>query len=351
MNALTALSLFAAVATSASVDLRRRDTPLDVRLVQTGNSGVHASLTNTGSDDLKLFTAGTFLDENAVEKVQVFSGDARLPFDGLRLIISHVGLSEDAFTVVKAGETVEADFDAAELHDLSEGGIFNILTSGAFSSAELNSTEITGTVPFKSNTVVSEEVDGSKALAIHRTFQAKAKRTIVQDDCVGSQRQATIDGINSCAALASAARVAARNDSARLQEYFKSSSDSVASTVEGVFALIEEECGSTTSGKSRYHCTDVYGACSGGVIAYTLPSQSYMVNCPTYFGMLAQNPRCHGQDQGSTILHETTHLRHILGTSDYGGYGYSFVQQLSSEQNLNHADTYTLFAQSVSMGC
>jgi deuterolysin len=198
---------------------------------------------------------------------------------------------------------------------------------------------------------VSEEVDGTKAFATHRTFQEKAKRTIVQDDCVGSQRQATIDGIASCAALASAARAAAKNDPVRLQEFFKSSSDSVASTVEEVYARIEEECGSTTTGASRYHCTDVYGACSGGVIAYTLPSQSYMVNCPTYFEMPAQNPRCHGQDQGSTILHETTHLRHVLGTSDYGGYGYSFVQQLSSEQNLNHADTYTLFAQSVSMGC
>lgn len=74
MYALAVLSLFATVATSAAVDLRRRDTPLDVRLVQTGNSGVHASLINIGPDDLKLFTAGTFLDENAVEKVQVFAG-------------------------------------------------------------------------------------------------------------------------------------------------------------------------------------------------------------------------------------------------------------------------------------
>lgn len=40
-----------------------------------------------------------------------------------------------------------------------------------------------------------------------------------------------------------------------------------------------------------------------------------------------------------------THLRQIKGTSDYGGYGYNFVRSLSAAQNLNHADTYTLFAQ------
>lgn len=46
-----------------------------------------------------------------------------------------------------------------------------------------------------------------------------------------------------------------------------------------------------------------------------------------------------------------THLSEIAGTSDYGGYGYDFVQSLSPAQNLNHADTYTLFAQSIYAGC
>lgn len=231
----------------------------------------------------------------------------RLAFDGLRLTVSHVGLPEESFTIVKSGETIEVDFDAAELHDLSKGGVFDILTSGAFSYADLDSTEIVGTVPFKSNTV-SSKVDGHEAGVIHKTFQDKAKRTIVQDDCTGTQRTATVNGINNCASLASAARSAARSDTARLEEFFKSSSSSVSSTVEGVFARIEDECGSTTSGVSRYYCSDVYGACQPGVIAYALPSQSYMVNCPTYFQMPAASSQCHAQDQQTSKNHAPAKL-------------------------------------------
>jgi deuterolysin len=46
-----------------------------------------------------------------------------------------------------------------------------------------------------------------------------------------------------------------------------------------------------------------------------------------------------------------THLRQVKGTSDYGGYGYQFVRSLSAAQNLNHADTYTLFAQGMLPRC
>lgn len=74
MKFLASLSAIISLASAASVDVGKRSTPLEVKLVQNGNSGVHAALTNNGSEDLKLFTTGTFLDENAVEKVEVFSG-------------------------------------------------------------------------------------------------------------------------------------------------------------------------------------------------------------------------------------------------------------------------------------
>ncbi|KAF4948064.1 hypothetical protein FSARC_13836, partial [Fusarium sarcochroum] len=65
----------------------------------------------------------------------------------------------------------------------------------------------------------------------------------------------------------------------------------------------------------------------------------------------ATTSSCHGQDQGNTNLHEMTHLNQIKGTSDYGGYGYDFIQSLSADQNINHADTYALFANAISLGC
>src|SRR5690242_17345293 len=49
MKFLASLSAIVSLASAASVDLAKRNTPLEVKLVQNGNSGVHAALTNTGS--------------------------------------------------------------------------------------------------------------------------------------------------------------------------------------------------------------------------------------------------------------------------------------------------------------
>lgn len=79
-----------------------------------------------------------------------------------------------------------------------------------------------------------------------------------------------------------------------------------------------------------------------------------MVYCPLYFQTLPDvTTRCHARDKAGTNMHEATHLTQIKGTDDYGGYGYGygFVRSLSGAQNLNHADTYALFANAVSLGC
>jgi deuterolysin len=60
--------------------------------------------------------------------------------------------------------------------------------------------------------------------------------------------------------------------------------------------------------------------------------------------MPEKDSRCHADDQPFVTLHEITHLRQIKGTDDYGVYGYQAVRRLSAAQNLNHADTYALFA-------
>ncbi|KAG7128128.1 Neutral protease 2 like protein [Verticillium longisporum] len=336
MKVLVAISSLALLAGAASVDLSARATPLVVRLEESGNSGIKGYLTNAGNKAVKLLTLGTFLDDRPVEKVEVFSG-------------------EDAFRVINAGETVEVDFDAGELHDLSPGGTFDVQTKGAFSTATLNSTVISGALPYSSN-VLSTVVNGSEAAAVHHTFQSKAKRTDLAGDCTGTRRAVTTTAIKNCAKLATAAKTAAQNTNrsskSRLQKYFKSSSAKVSKQVSTVFGRIEKECCSTTSGVSSYHCTDIYNACRTGVIAYTLPSQSFMVNCRIFFDQMPPtDKRCHSQDQQTTILHEMTHLTEIAGTEDYGGYGFDFVRSLTPAQNLNHADTYTLFAQSIFARC
>ncbi|KAK5995270.1 Deuterolysin [Cladobotryum mycophilum] len=135
-------------------------------------------------------------------------------------------------------------------------------------------------------------------------------------------------------------------------EYFKSSTTSARNTVSGVFSRVASECGSTTGGASRYYYSDVFGACSNGVLAYTSPSDSLMVYCNLYFTALpALTGSCHTQDQATTNIHEFTHLIQVKGTEDYGGYGYNFARSLSAAQNLNHVNTYALFANDIYVGC
>ncbi|KAH7324206.1 Deuterolysin metalloprotease family-domain-containing protein [Stachybotrys elegans] len=341
---LTALVSLALAAPS------KAPTPLDVKLEKIGNSQVKATVTNNGKNALKLFKSGTLLDSVANEKAIVTSGSETLEFDGLRLRLNTENLAEDAFQRIAAGESIEVTFDVAEVYDLSKGGKFDIESFGAFSFAEADSTTLVGSVPFHSNKLEAE-VDGAEAAATRVAFHQK--RTIVQSDCTGTRLTAIRTAISNCASLArSAQQVAASGSADKVTEYFKSSTSSVRNTVSTVFSRVASECGSTTSGVSRLYCSDVYGACSGGVIAYTLPSASYEAYCPYFFNNMAALSRtCHAQDQATTVIHEHTHLTQIRGTSDYGGYGYNFVRSLSASQNLNHADTYTLFAQSIYAGC
>ena len=254
-------------------------------------------------------------------------------------------LPEEDFQTLAVGDTVEATFDVAEAHDLSVGGTFDIISKGAISYAEEGSSDIAGAIPFTSNTLVAD-INGVEADAVRNSFHNKAKRQILQADCTGAKLNATSYALTNCAALAlKAQEAAATGPAAKVEEYFKSSTNETRKTVETVFKKIVTECSNSTAGVSRQYCTDVYQSCSNGVLAYTMPSRSFMVNCNLYFRALpALAPTCHAQDQATTTLHETTHLTQVKGTQDYGVYGYKGLKQLSKERLLNHADTYALFA-------
>ncbi|KAL9948524.1 hypothetical protein D7B24_009187 [Verticillium nonalfalfae] len=346
------LLYLATLASAASVDLNKRDSPLDIKIEKVGNTAIKASITNTGASDLKVLKTGSILDDLEVEKSEIFSGSKKVEFDGVRLQLDTTALSEESFQVLVAGETVELTWDVAHVHDLSAGGEFDISANGRFSYAEGDSTELTGVATYASN-VVHSTVDGEEAAKVRRDFHETIKRAVVQSDCTGTRRTATINALSNCRSLALAAASAASSGAAaKMTDFFKSSTTATRNTVAGVFNRIASECGSSTGGVSRQYCTDIYPACSSGVIAYTLPSQSYMVNCPYYFSSFpAQSRTCRAIDQATTTLHEVTHLTQIRGTQDYNCYGYSCVRSLSASQNINHADTYTLFAQSIYAGC
>ncbi|RYC62585.1 hypothetical protein CHU98_g3629 [Xylaria longipes] len=345
MKFLAGATLLASVASAASIDNAKRNSPLDVKIEMVGNSGIKASITNTGASDLKVFKTGTLLDKAATEKVNVYQGKNKMDFSGVRLRMATSNLPEAGFQTIMAGKTVSTTFDAAELHDLSAGGAYDIISKGALQYAAAGSNKIEGSVPYSSN-VLSAKVDGAKAAATFKSFHTK--RETVQSDCTGDQLTATTDGIAGAASLAQAAAQAAGSNDDKLNEYFHSTS--VRDQVVDVFNKVAQETSSTTSG-AAYYCTDVYMSCSDGVLAYTLPSQDYIVNCPLFFSYLSPASKdCHAQDQQSTALHETTHLSEIAGTADKG-YGYAAATALSTQDALNNADTYALFAQAIYAGC
>ena len=108
---------------------------------------------------------------------------------------------------------------------------------------------------------------------------------------------------------------------------------------------VASECNTSTSGVTSYHCQDRFRGCGGNVLAYTVPSQNYIVNCPLYFNALQPvAKRCHQQDQATTTLHEMTHAPKVFypGTDDKG-YGYAAASRLNQANALNNADSYALY--------
>ncbi|KAF2444733.1 hypothetical protein P171DRAFT_463384 [Karstenula rhodostoma CBS 690.94] len=315
------ISFAALLALANASVVTKRASPLDVKLELTGNTNVKAAITNTGSEAIK----------HATEKAQVFQGSSKVDFAGIKVRVTTENIPEDSFQVIAPGQTVETSFDVAELHDLSSGGAFS-----------------TGAVEYSSNTVTAN-IDGAEAEKVRRDF---VKRSAVQADCTGSKRTSTVNALANCATLARAASSAAASNTAKVQEYFKSTTSSTISTLQSVFNSVATECGSSTSGVSKTYCTDVYGnGCASNVLAYTLPSGSYIVNCPLYFSALpALTKTCHAQDQATTTLHEVTHLSQIKGTRDLG-YGYAAATRLSTSSALANADSYALFANAIYAGC
>ncbi|OAQ93950.1 metallo-endopeptidase [Purpureocillium lilacinum] len=341
---LAALASVAAAAPSAP-------TPLDVQLEMTGNSQVKATITNHGKNNLRIFKTGTILDKSAIQKVQITGEGKDVSFHGIRQRISTRNIKDEAFQNIAAGQSISVTFDVGHVHDLSAGGKYNLLAHGALEFANEGDNKLIGSVPFHSNKLEAT-VDGARAASVLGAFAQNVKRTQLQSDCTGDRLSVTQTALKNCAQLASAAAEAAKSgDAAKVEEYFKSSDSQVRDTVADVLTKVAGECGSTDGGVSKYYCTDVQNGCEPQVLAYTVPSQSFQAYCDLYFSDLPDlASSCHQQDKATTNLHETTHLSQIKGTDDLG-YGYDNAMKLSTQDALNNADTYALFANAINLKC
>lgn len=251
--------------------------------------------------------------------------------------------SEDAFTTLAPGEAFTSVINIAALHDVS-GGEYTVSTVGAIPFATPNTTEIAGSVAYESNVLPLTLSDDEVAI-VPRAVPTLDKRTLLRS-CSGSDAQQHRQSLGQLVNVAQFAAEAARNgDAARFGEYFKTTDAGARLAVAARFDAVSKEASSTTSGSTTYYCKDLYSYCSSDTLAYTLPSQNLIANCPLYYTLSSLSRSCRQQDQTTTALHEFTHAPGVFGpgTQDFA-YGYVASTRLSSAQALQNADTYALFA-------
>ncbi|KMU82243.1 neutral protease 2 [Coccidioides immitis H538.4] len=145
-----------------------------------------------------------------------------------------------------------------------------------------------------------------------------------------------------------AAQAASGGNAQKFQEYFKTTSQQARQSVARRFQAIAQECSSANQGRTIYFCQDVYRNCQRGLIAYTIPARSHVVNCPDYWRLPPVVNRGLDPDHGYVVVHEFTHATSIFspGTVDHA-YGYEQCRRLNAQQSLSNADNYSLFAADV----
>ncbi|KAF2710095.1 neutral protease 2-like protein [Pleomassaria siparia CBS 279.74] len=346
MKGFTQISLvaLASYVSATAINVNKRASPLSVELTASGNSEVTATFTNNGATALNLLNKGTVLDEvNPVEKVKMFTGDAKVTFEGIKLRIMTSGLSTDDFTAIGAGETKTITVETAALHAVNEGGHFDVFAEGQIPFAAVNTTKLAGSIPYESNKL-SMSINGTVASTVAKAL----KRSTVGSSCTGTKLTAVNTALSNCAKLATSAASAATAGT-KITTYFKTASSA---TVSARLKAVASDCSGATS-KTSTNCNDAYSGCSSNVLAYTVPSASYITYCPIFFSALpALTTSCHAQDQATTVLHEETHASSVYspGTED-NGYGYAAATALSANAALNNADSYALYANAIYANC
>ncbi|PKY09397.1 deuterolysin metalloprotease family protein [Aspergillus campestris IBT 28561] len=350
MRTPSAAALLALLPSALAIPVSADSPSLDVTLTQVGNTRVKAVVKNVGSEDVTFVHLNFFKDSAPVKKVSLFRESSEVAFEGVKKRFRSKGLTKDALTSLAPGAVIEDEFDIASTSDLTKGGSITVRTSGRVPTAK--NSAIVGSIPYSSNELTIT-VDGAEAAKVAHATKDIVKRTEMTE-CSGEKQSALETALKNSVSLATKAAAAAESgDDARFEEYFSTTDAETRSTVAERLQAVAKESGSTTSGNTQYYCEDTLGYCEPNVLAWTLPAQNIIANCDIYYSELpALASGCHDQDQATTSLHEFTHAPGTFspGTDDLG-YGYDAATALSTEDALNNADSYALFANAVYLDC
>ncbi|EAS27496.3 metalloproteinase 8 [Coccidioides immitis RS] len=348
---LLALAALVSPAFSYAIShLPRSEGGLDIQLTAIGNTRIKAIITNKADRPLKLLRYNNFFDDAPTQKVEIFKDGNAVQFEGIYQHIYMTDLPDEDFISLTPGESIEREVDIATTADLTQGGAFTISSQGLIPFAEVDSNEVTGAMAFHANDL-EMDVDGAVAATVEKAIKPVDKRSRLTNSCTGQRRTATVRAIQASAQLSQRSAQVAQNNAQKLREYFKQTDQRTRQLVVNRFTAVARES-TVNGGRTTYDCTDRMGHCQPRTIAYTLPAQNHITNCPIFYQMPLLTNRCHGQDQATTVLHEITHNPAIVQPHclDHG-YGYQAVRRLNAQQSLQNADTYSLFANAVHVGC
>uniref|UniRef100_A0A0W0FLS9 Methionine aminopeptidase n=1 Tax=Moniliophthora roreri TaxID=221103 RepID=A0A0W0FLS9_MONRR len=291
------LSLLALLAGSALATPFKRFDGLSVKVTGPSSSvgsiedlKFTAEVTNTGAEAVKVLKYNTILDNLPTRSFTVKKDGEVVPFTGIKLTVS-LENNEEAFTTIESGQTVTVEHEVADLFDFATAG------AGTFSFEPRTDLKVAGVEEEAANpdalskvTLASQpiEVTVTGEISANKELRKNEKRAVVS--CSNTSQRSFIDSsYTEAKALArtAASYVTSRGASDSLfQAYYKTNS---ASSIANVFNAVASE-----SGSRPLSCSDPYGVCTGGVIAYTVISTTNIYFCSIFYNEVTTSRLCSG---------------------------------------------------------
>ncbi|KAF8626732.1 hypothetical protein AX17_006498 [Amanita inopinata Kibby_2008] len=311
-----------------------------------------ATVKNAGSEAVKLLNYATILDNKLpTRSFSIMKDGSEIGFKGVKMSVSLGELDDSSFTTLKSGQSVHLTHEVASLFDFKSAGAgtYTVQPHASFVAMGVNDDPATATfqrVVANANTLTVKVAGDLANRELHRE-----KRAV---DICGSPSEASFidasynEGQNLASVASNYVNTYFGTDSL-YQAYFNNGDPN---TVISVLDNVAFE----NSGSRTLDCSDPYGACSPGVIAYTVISTTDIYYCGIFFNEVPTSSLCTGTTvnsrsvRGGTTLHELTHA--TSGTSDVT-YGCANDQALSTSNALQNADSYNCFATQVyqNLGC
>ncbi|KAF9269531.1 Metalloprotease [Marasmius fiardii PR-910] len=304
-----------------------------------------ATVKNTGSEAVKILKYGTILDEKLPTRSFTVTKDgAAVAFTGIKLSVSLEDADDSAFAVIPAGESVTVDHNVASLFDFATAG------AGTFKFEPVATFKVAGSEEKVASLADVEELEVI-ASAVEVTLSGTPENRELlsplekraRNTCTGTQGTFVSSAYSEAKQLATASTsyISSNSGSSLYTAYFKTNSPT---TISSVFTGVANE----NSSSRILGCNDPLGACTSGVIAYTVISNTNIYFCSIFFNEVAQSNLCTGRTtvaarnvRGGTVLHEITHA--VSGTDDVT-YGCAADRSLSASQQRINADSYNVSA-------